>query len=242
MLEVCVDSITSAIHAAGAGADRLELCAALDTGGVTPSTGFIQSVQSRVECPVVVLIRPRAGDFLYNEAERRQILLEVEHIASLPVKGLVVGGLTPGGGLDLALLESCRKLVGKHQEIVMHRAFDYVRDARQSLEQLIQLGFTRVLTAGGPSGSAAANIHSLRELIDVAAGRIQILPGGGINSQNALEILEQSGANQLHGSFRLALTTSIASGSKLDPQQFGLTRDIDTAALRSVVAAIANRR
>ena len=201
MLEVCVDTIQAALIAEEAGADRVELCSALDLGGVTPSGPLVTAVRRSIQLPLVVLIRSRAGNFLYDKRECELMIEEAKQAIELGADGIAIGGLVETMDLHLTFLRSIAKALPKSQ-LVMHRAFDRVREPLDGLESLIELGFKRILTSGGPD-MAIDGVSCLRRLIGIAKGRIEILPAGGVAPSNALEILAKSQATQLHGSFRV---------------------------------------
>lgn len=222
IIEVCVDSWESAVLANRHGADRLELCAALDVGGVTPCRSLISAVRREVECPLIVLIRPRAGDFVCRPSESQQIVESAEEALGQGADGIAVGALTQDGQLDLSLLGSLRNRFTRCQ-IVLHRCFDSIPDKPTALEQLVEMGFDRVLTSGGPV-NAQDGIACLRILQQQSAGRIAVMPGGGVTTENAAKILAETGCRQLHGSFR---ARDLAA--QLTP--FGANRSFDVLAL-----------
>ncbi len=195
-LEICVDSVESAVVAQRAGADRVELCASLIEGGITPSPGTIQTARRKVTLGLMVMIRPRGGDFLYNDFETEAMLDDVRAAKSLGADGVVFGCLRPDGGIDLErtrdLLEAARPLA-----VTFHRAFDVCRDPFEALEQLATLGVTRLLTSGQES-SVLEGIELIRTLRERAKGRIIVMPGGGITPANARRVVELSGADELH--------------------------------------------
>lgn len=233
MLEVCVDSVQAAVAAVEAGATRLELCAALDVGGVTPCRAFVEAVRAHVSCPLIVLVRPRSGNFVYDRADAEQIRQTILQSLDLDVQGFAVGACNAQGQLDQDLLASLVSLKRSGIEWVMHRAFDFTCEPAAALEQLIALGFQRVLTSGGANGNALANIDRLHALVQQAAGRITILPGGGITAQNAAAITCGSGCSQLHGSFRLPIDQSDESN-----QLFGSHRMVDREAIHQVARLV----
>ena len=202
MLEVCVDTIQAARVAASAGADRIELCSHLDVGGVTPPWPIVYDVRREIDLPLIVLIRSRAGGFVYSNDECEQMLQHAETAIKLGADGVAVGGLTHSLELHLEFLRSVSTALPKSQ-IVMHRAFDFVPDPFVALEHLVELSYTRILTSGGGE-MAIDGTNTLCRLGEQAQGRIEILPAGGIAPSNALTILKESGARQLHGSFRIA--------------------------------------
>lgn len=200
MIEVCVDSLDAALVAVDSGADRIELSERLSVGGVSPNNQLIRSVRAAISVPLVVLIRCRDGGFYYDAAEKTTMLSECCQAFDLGADAIAIGGLRQDNSLDFDFLHSlnCLQL---DVEWVMHRAFDSVSDPRHELDQLIQLGFHRVLTSGGPA-TAIEGVAALKDLMDWSRGRIEILPAGGIGRSNALDILTLTGCNQLHGSFR----------------------------------------
>ncbi len=200
MLEVCVDTIQAAILAEKAGADRIELCSALDLGGVTPSGPLVSAVRRAIKLPLIVLIRSRAGDFLYEELECELMIQEAKQAIECGADGIAIGGLIASRELNVPFLLAVVNALPKCQ-LVMHRAFDQVRDPSAALGKLIDLGFTRILTSGGPK-MAIDGVQNLRRLSEWAQSRIEILPAGGVAPANAKEILAECCARQLHGSFR----------------------------------------
>ena len=197
MLEVCVDTVQAASIAVLAGAQRIELCERLSVGGVTPSASLISEVRKAVKVPLIVLIRSRAGNFEFSDDEIEQMIYESQHAIRLGADGVAIGGLLPGGSLDNLVASSQPKC-----ELVMHRAFDGVRDPIQSIEDLIAIGFRRILTSGGPL-RAIDGVNNLKKWNECACNRVELLPAGGVLASNALEILTGSQCRQLHGSFRM---------------------------------------
>ena len=198
LLEVCTGSLASVEAAAEGGAERIELCAALPLDGLTPSLGTIRLVRQRwPQLRIHVLIRPREGDFVYSQAELRAMALDIE--AAKPyADGFVSGALTPEGDIDMMATEVLVRQSGD-KPFTFHRAFDHCRQPLVALEQLIRLGCSRILTSG-QQPSALAGIDLLRRLNDVSSGRIIIMPGGGVNAENARLILDQTGCSEIHGS------------------------------------------
>ena len=201
MLEVCVDTVQAAVIAESAGADRIELCSALDLGGVTPSGPLVSAVRRSIQLPLIVLIRARAGDFLFSDLECELMIQEAVQAIELGADGIAIGALFGTMDLNLAFLQAVANALPKSQ-LVMHRAFDQIREPLLGMEQLIEMGFTRILSSGGPA-LAIEGIPCLRGLIESSKRRIEILPAGGVMPSNAKEILTRSGATQLHGSFRV---------------------------------------
>jgi copper homeostasis protein len=196
ILEVCVDSVGAAIAAQQGGADRVELCANLLEGGTTPSAGCTQHARRSIDIGLQVMIRPRGGDFCYSQIEFEVMKLDVEMARKAGADGVVIGILTEDGFVDeprtRALVELARPM-----SVTFHRAFDMARDPYQAMETLVGLGVDRILTSGQES-SALEGLDLISELVRRAAGRIVIMPGGGITEGNFRRIVEQSGAGELH--------------------------------------------
>ena len=196
LIEACVDSYASAMAAARGGADRLELCANLAIGGTTPSLPLFRQV--RRDCPVKVnvLIRPRFGDFLYDQAELEEMAEEIDAFRELGANGVVIGVLTPEGALDQAAMARLMERAGD-MEVTLHRAFDMTRDPFAALETAVSLGCRTILTSG-QERSAAAGKDLLRELRTRAAGRIDIMAGSGVRKDNIQEIHDHTGIITFH--------------------------------------------
>ena len=196
-LEICAGDLASALAAAQGGAQRIELCSALQLDGLTPSTETIETARRIEGLKLHVLIRPREGDFVYDEAEAKTMLRDIHLAHRLGADGVVIGALTPDGDIDMFL---CRRLVDAAQgmQVTFHRAFDYARDPYLALENIIALGCTRLLTSG-QAPTAETGIPLLRQQ---ANGRIIIMPGAGVTPTNARCILDATGATEIHGSLR----------------------------------------
>ncbi|MBC7772872.1 MAG: copper homeostasis protein CutC [Pyrinomonadaceae bacterium] len=202
LLEIAVDSASDAIAAADAGADRIELCSRLDLDGLTPPATMIESVKRATRVPVMVMIRPRAGDFTCDEPELAVMCRQIDESAKAGADGFVFGVIDAGGAIDEA---TTRRLVERSggRQTVFHRAFDRGSSLCDSLDVLLRLGVTRVLTSGGASSAASESaIESLATLVKRAGKQIEILPGGGVRGVNARLIIEQTGCTQLHSSCR----------------------------------------
>ncbi|MFO1063295.1 MAG: copper homeostasis protein CutC [Pirellulales bacterium] len=228
-LEVCVDSIATAEIAAAAGADRIELCSVLSVGGVTPTASLIRHVVRAVSVPVIVLVRCKPGAFYYSSAEKLLMLDEIREAIEAGASGVAVGSLirsnsSSGDAIDLDadFLSALTASAPGDCELVMHRAFDEVSDHAASLETLIQLGFTRVLTSGGRP-TAIEGSDRLGALHRQAAERITILPGGGVRGKNAAELLKRTGCRELHGSFRIGIGDSLPDAGEIVAAQAALS-------------------
>ncbi|HWY56497.1 MAG TPA: copper homeostasis protein CutC [Terriglobales bacterium] len=196
LLEICCGSIDDAIEAEKGGADRVELCSALFLGGLTPSVGTIQEAKRRLKIPIMVMVRPRGGGFAYSEAELASMERDTEAALENGADGIVFGVLQSDGAIDIPRCRRIRRLIGKRQA-VFHRAFDVTPDPFEALEQLVDVGITRVLTSG-QKDSAPEGVELIKKLIERAGDRIEILPGGGIQVWNLKEMVEQIACRQVH--------------------------------------------
>ncbi len=198
LLEVAANSVASACAAQDGGAGRVELCSALELGGLTPSHATIALVRERLRIPLYVLIRPRAGDFLYNDLDIEVMQRDIETCAALGCDGVVLGVLDAEGQVDML---RCRALIGAagRMGITFHRAFDLARDLHRALEDVVALGCERVLTSGGQS-SAMEGTGLIRELTTQSAGRLSVMPGAGVHADNIVGLAAATGAREFHAS------------------------------------------
>lgn len=201
-LEIIAASAGDAEAAAAGGADRLELCSALALGGLSPSLGTVRTVKQAVEIPVMCMVRPREGGMAYSSWEFEAMLQDAALFLEAGADGLVFGFLTPDGEVDRV---RCRRMLevvaahagGRRIQTVFHRAFDVVRDPVRSLEELIELGIQRILTSGR-APLARDGVAEIRRYVEQAAGKIEILPGGGITSTDVEFIVRSTGVDQIH--------------------------------------------
>ena len=200
LLEVCCGNLESVDAAVLGGARRIELCADLELDGLTPPMAWLRAVKERYpDLTVHVLIRPREGDFVYTPEEAEILALQLESALTFGADGIVVGCLTTDGDIDRPLMEQLVTLVSHRASFTFHRAFDHCRRPFEALEQLIGLGCDRILTSG-QAPTAEAGVDLLRALNQRAAGRIILLPGGGVTPQNAARILALTGCTEIHAS------------------------------------------
>lgn len=194
--EVVVYNIESALKAQEGGADRIELCDNPADGGTTPSSGTVEVVRQNVTMDVYVMIRPRGGDFCYDRYEFHAMKRDIFHFQKLGVDGFVFGILNPDGTLDKA---RCKELIDKAKPLrcTCHRAFDMTRDPFQALEDCIEVGFERILTAG-QRPKAGEGIELIKQLVAKASNRIKIMPGSGVNEQTVQEIVGKTGVSEIH--------------------------------------------
>jgi copper homeostasis protein len=201
ILEIAANSVTSALAAEAGGAARVELFSALEVGGLTPSHAAIEVARERLGIPIHVLIRPRAGDFVFDDLECEVMRRDIEACKTMGCAGVVIGILNADGEVEAA---RCRALMeaARGMSVTFHRAFDFVRDPERALEAVIALGCNRLLTSG-QAADALAGAPLIRKLIEQAHGRITIMPGGGIDAHNIAAIAEATGAHEFHASAKV---------------------------------------
>jgi copper homeostasis protein len=232
MIEVCVDTSASLTAAVAGGADRIELCAALALGGLTPSAGFMAEA-ALCGVPVMAMIRPRAGDFVWSGSEVRQMEADIAETRAAGLAGVVLGASLPDGRLDADVL-SRLVAAATGMDCTLHRAFDLTPDLGAALETAIALGFRRVLTSGGAL-NAGEGADRIAALIAQAKGRISIMPGSGVSAANAARFAAL-GTTELHAS----CTTAIPANSQAAAMGFGpaAERRTDAALVRALRQAV----
>ena len=200
-IEICANSVESAVKAQEGGAYRVELCAGIPEGGTTPSFGDIRMARQLLQnTKLHVIIRPRGGDFLYSPLELEIMLHDIKVARQLGADGVVFGCLTAEGDIDIPAMKMLMNAVGD-MSVTFHRAFDMCKNPQEALEQIIALGCSRILTSG-QEPNAVKGIPLLKELVKQADGRIIIMPGCGVNPSNILHIAEETGACEFHFSGR----------------------------------------
>jgi len=201
-LEVCANSISSALAAQQGGAIRVELCDNLKEGGTTPSAGQITMTRKLLHIKLYVLIRPRSGDFLYNDIEFETMKADIRYCIEAGCDGIVIGILKADGTIDKERnLELVRMAKQFGLGVTFHRAFDVCVDQYQAMEDIIELGCERILTSGGKS-SAMEGSAMLVHLVEKAAGRISIMAGAGVNDHNTADLVHYTGVQEIHASAR----------------------------------------
>lgn len=207
IFEVCANSLRSAIAAQEGGADRIELCADLQLGGLTPSAAEIKLTVQNLTIPVFVLIRPRGGDFLYSKYEFEVMKEDILYAKDCGASGVVLGILNSSAEIDV---ERCATLVNiaKPMQATFHRAFDRVADINTALENVIKTGAQRILTSG-LAEKAADGKEMLKRLVELAGNRISIMAGGGIIPENVAEIILQTGVNEVHASCSVGMQSNM---------------------------------
>jgi copper homeostasis protein len=213
LYEICLESADDVAAAAEAGADRVELCAALFEGGITPSQGMIEQAVAVAagRLRVHVIIRPRGGDFIYTPYEAEVMLRDIAAAKAAGADGVVIGALTPDAEIDVDL---CARLVeaARPLSVTFHRAYDVTRDPEKAFEDVVSLGVDRLLTSGAaPSALEGADL--IARLVEKAAGRIIVMPAAGINERTAARVAEQTGAQELH----FTASETVRSESRFHP-------------------------
>lgn len=235
MLEIAAGSVDSALAAQEGGADRVELCSDLDNGGVTPSYATIAVTRDRLKIPLYVLIRPRVGDFCYDDSEIDVMLRDIGNCVSAGCDGVVVGALTAGGDIDETV---CKELIGAAGKlgVTFHRAYDVARDQAAALESIIALGCERVLTSGGEA-NALMGAERIAGFVEQTRSRLTIMAGAGLDPDNIRQVAQRSNAREFHGSAR-SLRMAAGRTSRELP---GLRSDwlqTDVAVVRAMVEAL----
>lgn len=196
LLEACVESLEHAVAAEEGGAARIELCAALDVGGLTPPPDLVEACASRLRIPVFVMVRPRAGAFILLPGDAGAMVTTIREMRDIGASGVVVGALRDGGEVDVHAVAGW-VAAADGLPVTFHRAFDEVPDQAQALEVLVALGVARVLTAGG-RGTALEGADRIAALVRQAAGRIGVLAGGSVREQNAAALVARTGVGEVH--------------------------------------------
>ena len=232
-VEICIDSVESAIAAARGGAKRVELCSALSEGGVTPSAGLISAVRAAVDIQVFVIIRPRGGDFVYSDAEVDVMARDIEEVKKRGVDGVVLGILTPAGEIDV---ERTRRLVelARPLGVTFHRAFDVCNDLSRGLEDVIATGADRILTSGG-AADAMQGMDRLAQLQRAALGRVSIMAGGGIRPGNVRALTLRTGVKEVHSSLSRSSDESSEMGSGQSGKRTYLVFEDDVRTFRAAI-------
>jgi copper homeostasis protein len=208
-LEVCANSVTSALAAQEGGAARVELCENLKEGGTTPSHGQILMARSVLHIKLYVLIRPRGGDFLYSDLEYQIMMADIRYCIEAGCDGVVIGMLNPDGSIDT---ERCLEMARLARQwglgVTFHRAFDMCANLGTALEQIIEMGCERILTSGGKS-TAMEGATVINHLVQKAAGRISIMPGSGVSEANVADLVHFTGVTEVHSSARASVQSKM---------------------------------
>ena len=195
-LEICCGSLDDALEAGAGGANRVELCSALFLGGLTPSFGALVEAKKRLQIPVIFMARPRSGGFCYTDTEMAAMERDTEMAVSQGADGVVFGILHADGRVDIARTRRMRSLIGD-REAVFHRAFDVTPDPFRALDELVDLGITRILTSG-QCDTVWEGLPLIARLVERAGDRVQIMPGGGIKPYQFDEVVARTGCRHIH--------------------------------------------
>lgn len=197
LLEICANSVQSAINAESGGADRIELCSDLTVGGVTPNEAELREAREKVGIPIFVLVRSRAGDFVYTNEEIEEMRKSILYCKDLGYEGVVIGALTKDSTIDLPAIKLLME-AAKGMKVTFHRAFDELNEYKKALDQLKELGVDRILTSG-LTDNAVSGAEMLTKLISLAGEDLVIMPGGGVRPEN-IQSLFATGASEFHSS------------------------------------------
>lgn len=217
-LEICVDSYESLLNSKNAGANRVELCSALELDGLTPSIGLVDLATSMDEVEVFVMIRPRGGDFCYSDLDFMTISEEIRIFKQRNINGFVFGALNPDGSLNLPMIKEVIDLAYP-MPVALHRAFDYSKDGEKDIDKLIGMGIVRILTSGKLE-KAPEGIENLKAINEAYGSSIEIMAGAGVNPSNIPEIYGKTGITSYHMSARepvaspMTFTPSFGYGDK----------------------------
>jgi copper homeostasis protein len=240
-IELCVEGVDGLIAAQQGGADRVELCASLMEGGLTPSLGVVRQALAVATIPFHPIVRPRGGDFLYSEAEFAAMLDDIAAFKALGVAGVVIGCLTPDGKIDeartKALVDAARPL-----SVTCHRAFDMTEDFREAIEALVRCGVDRVLTSG-QRDTAVEGIEILKDTVQLAAGRIVVMGCGALDEGNIALVRQATGVPEMHFAAPVTVKSGmvfrnphVGMGGTAIEREYELTLT-DPAAVRRIIAA-----
>lgn len=199
-IEICLDGIDSALAAQAGGADRIELCDNLVQGGTTPSIGLVELVRQKIDLEMMVMIRPRGGDFLYSDLEFEVMKQDILRLYGLGVEGVVIGMLKPDGAVDVERTAELIKLARQApqpMQVTFHRAFDMTRDPFEALDRLLELGVERILTSG-QAVNALAGLDLIKELQTRSGDRLTVMPAVGVNAKSGLTLIQDAGVRELH--------------------------------------------
>jgi copper homeostasis protein len=246
-LEICVDSVESAMAAACGGAQRVELCSALGEGGVTPSAGLIRAVRDAIPIDIFLIIRPRVGDFHYTDHDFAVMRDDIRDAKSLGVNGVALGLLTAGGRVHVERTRSLVELA-RPMQVTFHRAFDLTPDLDEALEDVIACGAERILTSGGEA-NAVRGMDRIGQLRERAGDRIRIMAGGGIRRSNVRRLAERTGVCDIHTSLSNTVHSDppnghgrVRIGSRPGENARFLVTEEDVRAIHDALHALSNGR
>lgn len=240
-LEICCYSVQSCINAQEGGANRIELCASMPEGGVTPSYGMLKAALQHVQIPIYVMIRPRGGDFLFNQTEKEAMLEDIAQLKTLNPGGFVIGALGAKGNLDLKTIESQLAATGNFP-VTFHRAFDMCKDPDAAVKELAQLGIENILTSGLYQ-NAVDGLENLKHFVDLAEDKINIMAGSGVSPINIPQLAAAKvhafhfSAKKMHSSAMEFRNSKINMGGDKSVDEFAIY-EADTSLVRQAVDVI----
>ncbi len=224
-LEICIDTVSGLTAAKAGGADRVELCSALALGGLTPSPGLINAA-AKSSLPAHAMIRPQAGDFRVDDALLDVMKADIETAGAAGLAGVVIGALTADRHLDVPRLRDLIAIAGP-MEVTLHRAIDLCEDPVQAVEIAANLGIKRILTSGG-AFSAVHGTETIAKMVTVADGRLAIMAGSGLTSENVCDVIGRTGVEDVHAS----ASTSTLMPPDIVKMGFAGTTSRDTSPIR----------
>ncbi|MCE2573381.1 copper homeostasis protein CutC [Motilimonas eburnea] len=243
-VEVCIDNFESLQIAERAGADRIELCAALALGGISPNAGFIEQAVNYASIPIYVMIRPRSGDFYYSENEVEIMLKDIYHARVAGAQGVVFGVLDKQANVDRQVLKALMREAGQ-MGVTFHRAIDLASDYQSALETIIEAGCERVLTSG-QACNALSGSGVISQMVKQAAGRLSVMAGAGVNHHNVADIVKQTGVTEVHLSGKssrpsqMLLSPNAASMGDMDDFSLAITGEANIQSLRQALGLVIN--
>lgn len=228
LLEITVESLDTALAAERGGADRIELCTELIHGGITPSVATLRKVHEELDIPIFCIIRPRTGDFVYSEKEFVSMKRDISVARELGIEGVVLGVLRPDRSVDV---ERTAELVqwARPLEVTFHRAFDETPDHAQALEDVIATEATRILTTGG-AATAVQGAKTVKRLVEAAGKRIVIMPGGGLDAANVVQLAAQTHAQEFHSGLGSVLPYGSSNLQRFETEIRAMKRQLSLVA------------
>jgi copper homeostasis protein len=214
LFESCVDSHDAALASASGGAGRVELCARLDVGGTTPDAALVERCAASLAIPAFVMIRPRGGDFVYDDGEVAAMADDIRAAAAAGAHGVVFGALRRDATIDTGIM---RRLIdiARPLPVTCHKAIDATRDPIEALEALLALGVDRVLTSGG-ADTAAAGAATIARMVARAGDALMVMAGGGVRVHNVVAIVRQTGVREVHARLLPSVIGAAANADTLD--------------------------
>lgn len=237
LLEVAVFTLEGALEAIKAGAHRLELCENAHDGGTTPSKSSLDFIQATSPIPVFPIIRARGGDFVYSNDEKKVMLADITYCRNRGFKGIVCGGLLRDGRIDNDFLLRCIDAAGP-MEFTFHRAFDRCLDPLHAMEQIISAGAKRILSSG-QYPTLPEGIPLLKKMVKQAGNRLIVLPGSGLTRHTVKEVVEKTGAKEVHTSARKFISNATTYQPSTFPENMSFT-GVDAEEIKVILSLLAS--